>query len=108
MQVEVEPDGWRIPIHQSVTRPKLLLFAERPLVLAAAGICALPVGSGSVTLIAFGLVCWIGILFLLQRLAKKDPIASETVPRLMNYPLFMPAQPSIIAAKPPSHEQQQT
>lgn len=106
MSASTEPEGYRIPIHQSLVRPALLAGAERPLVLLMAGICAMPAATGDFRTIAFGIIAWIGSLFLLRRLAKRDPILSETIARLLNYPLHISAQPSIVAVKPPSPEHQ--
>ena len=71
-----------------------------------AGICALPAATGDVRAIAFGIAAWVASLFVLRRLAKYDPILSETVSRLINYSLHISAQPSIVAVKPPSPEHQ--
>jgi len=101
-----EPPGFRLPIHQSLVRPKLTLGAESTLVYLAAAVCSLSFATGDPRGYLLGGTAWICTLFVLRRLAKVDPIASQTYARFCNYPNIISAQPSIIALTAPSHEMQ--
>jgi len=107
VSAQSEPDGWRVPINQSSVRPTLVLGAEKmPLVLVAA-VCALPAATGQIRYVVGGIVVWTIALFWLRRLARFDPMLSETFARFINYRAYHAAQPSIVAAPSPSHVQQQ-
>ncbi len=107
MSANREPDGFRLPIHPSLVRPKLTLGAESPLVYMSAAVCSLSFATGDPRGYLLGGLAWTGILFVLRWIAKNvDPIASQTYARYVNYPNFISAQPSIIALTPPSHEMQ--
>jgi type IV secretory pathway TrbD component len=101
-----EPEGWKIKIHQSAVRPKLVLGAERMPAIMCAALCALPAATGQFRYVAAGILAWIGILFVLRRAAKYDPILSDVFSRYVNFRPHHSAQPSIIAPAPPSPVQQ--
>ncbi len=106
MSESAEPEGWKIPIHQSLVRPKLVLGAERMPAVMCAALCALPAATGQFRYVALGIAVWVGLLFVLRRAAKFDPILSDVFSRYVNYRPFHSAQPSIIAPAPPSHVNQ--
>jgi type IV secretory pathway TrbD component len=107
VSAQSEPEGWRVAINQSSVRPTLVLGAEKmPLVLVAA-LCALPAATGQLRYVAGGIVVWTIALFWLRRLARFDPMLSETFGRYVNYRAYHAAQPSIVAAAAPSHVHQQ-
>ena len=96
-----EPQGFRLPIHQSLVRPRLLMGGERTLVVLSAAIAVLPLASGDVRLIAVGALFWLGCIPLLRLAAKLDPQLSDVLPRHFNHKAYTAAQPSIIAGPPP-------
>jgi type IV secretion system protein VirB3 len=106
MSNDAEPVGFRIPIHQNLVRHRLPLGGEPTLVYLSGGVCSLAFATADVRGYALGLGAWLGIMFILRKLAKMDPIASEVYGRFYNYPSYMSAQPSIVALPPPSHEMQ--
>jgi len=107
MSATPEPQGFRLPIHQSLVRPKLTLGAESTLVYLAAAVCSLSFATGDPRGYLLGGTAWICTLFVLRWIAKNvDPIASQTYARFCNYANFTSAQPSIIALTAPSHEMQ--
>lgn len=101
-----EPKGYRLPIHQSLVRPRLLMGGERTLVILSAAVAVLPLASGDVRMIAGGVVFWLACVPLLRWGAKIDPQLSEVLPRHFNHRPLTSAQPSIVAAAPPHRVQQ--
>jgi type IV secretory pathway TrbD component len=96
----------KLTIHQSLVRDKLLAGGERSLVVLTAGISALPMATGRLSLIAAGLVFWLIALVGLRYLAKKDPRMSEAVSRHFNYQAYYPALPSFAARTSKSRRHQ--
>lgn len=68
----------RIPVHQALYRPNLVLGAERELAMSSV-LISLLVGIGGMTTIsavaAFSF--WIFSIFVLRRMAKADPLMSK-------------------------------
>jgi len=76
----------RSPIHRALSRPNLLLGADRELVLVTGLASAI---SAFVVLtwysIMFGLVFWIVILAMLRMMAKTDPMLRQVYMRHVRY-----------------------
>lgn len=87
----------KLQIHQALVRDNLLMGGERVPVLLAAGLAALPMATGRVSVMALGLVFWLGSVWVLRRLAKLDPQLSSVVMRHFNSQRFYPAQPLFTA-----------
>lgn len=83
----------RIPIHQSLLRPALILGAERDLLLCS-GLLALLVGVGGFTLYSAlaGFLFWVAASFVLRRMAKHDPVMSKVWLRHVRQQEFYPAR----------------
>ena len=83
----------RVPIHQSLIRPALVLGAERDLVLWS-GLVAFLVGMGGFTLVsaAVGFLWWVCTVFVLRRMARKDPMLSRVWLRHIRQQDFYPAR----------------
>ena len=96
----------KLTIHQSLVRDKLLAGGERSLVVLSAGVSALPMATGRISLIAAGLVFWLVSLVVLRYLAKKDPRMSDAVSRHFNYQAYYPALPSFAAPNSKSRRHQ--
>jgi len=108
MKLEVEPDGFRIPINQSLVRDKLFLGGERTLVLGCVAPCALVFATSDVRAYILAGIFWGMCLAACVAIAKYvDPIASKTIERFWMHPKqYAPAQPSIVAVSPAAHEYQ--
>jgi len=96
----------KLTIHQSLVRDKLLAGGERSLVVLSAGVSALPMATGRISLIAAGLVFWLVSLVVLRYLAKRDPRMSDAISRHFNYQAYYPALPSFVAANSKSRRHQ--
>jgi type IV secretory pathway TrbD component len=96
----------KLTIHQSLVRDKLLAGAERSLVVLSAGISALPMATGRISLIGAGLAFWLVALVVLRYLAKKDPRMSDAASRHFNYQAYYPALPSFAARNSTSRRHQ--
>jgi len=96
----------KLTIHQSLVRVKLLAGGERSLVVLSAGISALPMATGRISLIVAGLGFWLVALVVLRYLAKKDPHMSDAVSRHFNYQAYYPALPSFAAPNSKSRKHQ--
>ncbi|ATD82333.1 MULTISPECIES: conjugal transfer protein TrbD [Desulfovibrio] len=84
----------RIPLYQSLHRHNLVLGAERELAMGSS-LIALLVGSGvtffsGVSAFAF----WLVSMFLLQRMAKADPLMSKVWMRHVKQQVFYSARSS--------------
>jgi type IV secretory pathway TrbD component len=97
-----EPEGYRIPIHQALVRPRLLLGAERMLVIYAAAIPACTFASGDFRIVlGVGLPMWLLALIGLRYAAKIDTQLSDTLPRSFDHRHITSAQPTLRAIAPP-------
>lgn len=80
------PEGWEVTVHRSLTRPILLAGGERELVLMLAIIAGIFI----ISLfrwwsVAVGVGLWIVGMWVLQRMAEKDPQFSKTAIRAIRY-----------------------
>ena len=97
-----EPEGYRLPIHQALVRPRLLLGAERMLVIYAAAIAACTLASGDFRIVlGLGLPLWLLALVGLRYAAKIDPQLSDILPRSFDHRRVTSAQPTLRAIPPP-------
>jgi len=92
----------RLQIHQSLVRENLLMGGERVPVLLAAGIAALPMATGRVSVMAVGLGLWLASVWALRRLAKFDSQLSSVVMHHFDFQKFYPAQPLFCARRAPT------
>ena len=88
-----------IVVHQSCNRPNLLLGGDRELVLLSAILSAMlafviATWWGAVA----GIVLWIFLVAVLNRLGKADPLMRQTYVRHIHYQSFYPAKSPISAA----------
>lgn len=85
----------RIPVHQALHRPNLVLGAERELAMSSV-LIALLVGVGGLTAIsavtAFSF--WLVSIFVLRRMAKADPLMSKVWRRHVKQQDFYSARAS--------------
>ncbi|HYQ91342.1 MAG TPA: conjugal transfer protein TrbD [Candidatus Competibacteraceae bacterium] len=82
-----------IPLHRALIRPILLLGAERELVLSTALLAAgliFSVHQWWSAVLGGGL--WLVGLAALQRMAKADPLLSQTLARHLRYQPWYPAR----------------
>ena len=96
----------KLSIHQSLVRDNLLMGGERIPVLLAAGIAALPMATGRVSVMAVGLALWLAAVWGLRLLAKFDPQLSAVLVRHFDSQKFYPAQPLFCAPSPRTKEHQ--
>ena len=87
----------RLAIHQSLVRDNMLMGGERVPVLLAAGIGALPMATGRLSVMLVGLVFWLASVWALRRLAKFDSQLSSVIVRHFDFQKFYPAQPLFCA-----------
>lgn len=82
-----------VPIRQSPLQPILLFGAERELVLGS-GLISIFLIAGVMTWLAVfaGVLFWVGMLWLLTRMAKVDPMLSRVYLRHVRYQAYYPAQ----------------
>ncbi len=82
-----------VPIHQSLTRPTLLLGCDRELILSS-GIVAFALVISAQQWIAFwtGLILWFFSLFVLRLMAKSDPQMRHVYLRHIRYAAYYPAR----------------
>lgn len=92
----------KLGIHQSLVRDNLLMGGERVPVLLAAGIGALPMATGRLSLMVVGLAFWLASVWALRHLAKFDPQLSSVIMRHFDYQKFYPAQPLFCAPTLPT------
>jgi type IV secretion system protein VirB3 len=83
----------RLPIYRSLSRPQLLLGAERELVLVLGMLAAILVFAAQ-TLVAVlaGSALWLAGVCLLRRMAKADPFMSRVYLRHIRYRAYYPAR----------------
>ena len=92
------PDPARkLGIHQSLVRDNLLMGGERVPVLLAAGIGALPMATGRLSVMVIGLALWLASVWVLRRLARFDSQLSSVIVRHFDFQKFYPAQPLFCA-----------
>jgi type IV secretion system protein TrbD len=97
----------RIPIHQSLLRPLLVLGGERELVFGSGLVAAVLIFSlGSFLMIVLGAGFWLLSLAALQRLAKVDPEFSRVYRRHLNRREYYPAVSHVTAIEPIIRRQQ--
>ncbi|MEO6012132.1 MAG: conjugal transfer protein TrbD [Devosia sp.] len=89
---ETESGLQRSPIHRALSRPSLLLGADRELILVTGLIAAI---SAFVVLtwfaILFGAVIWIVVVGVLRVMAKADPLMRQIYMRHIRYrPSYRP------------------
>ena len=81
------------PVYQSLSRPNLLLGAERELVLFAAMMTVvLIVACANWVATVLGILLWVGFIPLLQRMAKIDPMLSTIFIRYLRKQSYYPAR----------------
>ena len=82
-----------IPLHRALIRPILLLGAERELALSTALLAAgLVFTVHSWWSVLFGGGLWLIGVAALQRMAKADPLLSQTLARQLRYQSWYPAR----------------
>ncbi len=88
-------DARRIPVHQALHRPNLVLGAERELAMSSA-LISLLVGIGGMTAVsavaAFSF--WLAGIFVLRRMARADPLMSKVWMRHVRQQDFYSARAS--------------
>lgn len=83
----------RIPIHRALTRPVLLMGAERELVLTTGMLAAMLIfGAQSLPGLVLGVVLWMVGVYLLRLMAKADPIMARVYMRHVKYQPYYPAR----------------
>ncbi len=82
----------KIPIYRSLTRPSLLIGAERELVLVTGMLAAMLIFAAQTVLgLSLGLLLWgIGV-YLLRQMGKADPMMSRIYIRHVQYRAYYPA-----------------
>jgi len=82
-----------VPIHQSLTRPTLLLGCDRELIISS-GVVAFALVISAQQWVAFwtGLTLWVFSLFVLQLMAKADPLMRFVYLRHIRYAAYYPAR----------------
>ncbi len=85
----------RIPVHQALHRPNLVLGAERELAMSSV-LISLLVGIGGMTAIsaAASFSFWLVGIFVLRRMAKADPLMSKVWMRHVKQQDFYSARAS--------------
>jgi type IV secretion system protein VirB3 len=77
------------PIHRSLSRPHLVLGADRELVLVSLLIAAVLIGAALNGWAAvYGAVFWTVTLWLLRKMAKADPLMRQVYLRALGYQAF--------------------
>lgn len=87
----------KVVIHQSLTKPMLLLGGERTLVIFSGMVSGylgyLLVMRYSIFLgVVVGAGLWLGLIGLLQRMARADPQMWDVLKRAKKYKAFYPAR----------------
>lgn len=76
----------RVPLYRSLTRPQLLMGAERELVLVTGMLAAILVfAAQTLAAVCLGSAVWLVGLYLLRRMAKADPEMSRVYIRHIRY-----------------------
>lgn len=80
-----------VPIHQSFTRPSLLLGCDRELIISS-GVVAFALVISAQQWVAFwtGLTLWVFSLFVLRLMAKADPLMRFVYLRHIRYAALLP------------------
>lgn len=80
-----------IPIHTAINRPILFMGGDRELVLFAGVLSFVLIFSiQSWAAVFFGIVLWIGALFILRLMAKNDPLMRHVYLRHKLYARYYP------------------
>ena len=82
-----------ITIHPSIHRPRLILGADRELVILVGLVSAILVFALATWLtILVGILLWLGGVALLVRMGKEDPLMRNGYLRHVKYQAFYPAK----------------
>lgn len=90
--METKDDDNSIPLHRSLTRPILMLGAEREFVLMLAVLAGIFIFSlAKLWAAVIGVALWLVGMFFLTRAGRYDPQLSKTGIRSLRYRKFYPA-----------------
>lgn len=90
-----------VPTNKSCQRPHLLLGADRRLVLLLALVVGLLVYSlQSFFGLVFSFVLWVGVMWILTRMGKADPMMQPVLLRHWRYQEYYPARSGLKAQAP--------
>lgn len=83
----------KVVIHQSANRPNQILGGDRELVLIALlTTVSLAFSLGTWWGLGLSVAFWIGVVAVLQRMGKADPLLRQTYLRHIRYRSFYPAK----------------
>lgn len=83
----------QVPIYPALTRPVLLMGAEREPLLLNGMFCAMLVfATQSLPAVVLGIGLWLAGLYALQQMAKADPYMLQVYLRHVRYQAFYPAR----------------
>lgn len=94
----------RVSCHRAMLRPNLLLGCERELILLAGLLAAvMTVVLFDIRSMILGIALWLTSLWVLQRMAKADPMLSKIYRRFVNFQPYYAARSTPFARVHRSH-----